>query len=220
MRQFAVIGLGNFGSTVAKELARKGLQVVAVDLNPSRAEDLRGVVTHAVVGDATEGQFIASSGIGEVDVAIVALGDDIEASVLVTLNLAECGIPEIIAKGISEEHGRVLSAVGATKIVYPEKEIAQKIASAIAAPNIIDHIPLTEGYIIVEMLTPKDFEGKTLLDLNLRREYGVELLAIKRALPEDKPSVIVVPGAGEIIKKADKLVILGSEEDVQSIQGI
>ncbi len=215
-----MIGLGNFGSTVAKELSKKGLQVVAVDLNPSRADDLRGIVTHSVVGDATEAQFIASSGIGEVDVAIVALGDDIEASVLATLNLAESGIPEIIAKGISEEHGRVLSAVGATKIVYPEKEIAQKIASAIAAPNIIDHIPLTEGYIIVEMVTPKDFEGKTLLDLNLRREYGVELLAIKRASPEDKPSVIVVPGAGEFIKKADKLVLLGSEEDVQSIQGI
>lgn len=220
MRQFAVIGLGNFGSTVAIELANKGLPVVAVDLDPSRVDELRGEVTHAVVGDATETQFIASSGIADVDVAIVALGDDIEASVLVTLNLAESGIEEIIIKGISKEHGDILTAVGATQIVFPEKEMAEKIATSIAAPNIIDHIPLTEGYSIVEMVTPKIFEGKTLLDLNLRREYGVELLVIKRADPSDDPPVIVVPGAGEIIKSEDKLVILGSEEDVETIQGL
>lgn len=220
MRQFAVIGLGNFGSTVAYELSKKGLPVVAVDLNPARVDELRGEVTHAVVGDATETQFIASSGIGEVDVAIVALGDDIEASVLVTLNLAESGIGEIIIKGISEEHQKILIAVGATQVIFPEKEMAQKIATSIAAPNIIDHIPLTEGYSIVEMITPKVFEGKTLIDLNLRREYGVELLAIKRASPNDTPPVVVVPGAGEVIKREDKLVILGSEEDVETIQGL
>ncbi len=220
MRQFAVIGLGNFGSTVAYELSKKGLPVVAVDLNPARVDELRGEVTHALVGDATETQFIASSGIGDVDVAIVALGDDIEASVLVTLSLAESGIGEIIIKGISEEHGKILIAVGATQVIFPEKEMAQKIATSIAAPNIIDHIPLTEGYSIVEMVTPKIFEGKTLIDLNLRREYGVELLAIKRASPDDIPPVIVVPGAGEVIKREDKLVILGSEEDVETIQGL
>jgi len=218
MRQFAVIGLGHFGSTVARELAHKGLPVVAVDLNPVRVDELRGEVTHAVVGDATEASFIASSGIGEVDIAMVALGDDIEASVLVTLNLAESGIENIIVKGISDEHGKILKAVGAKKVIFPEKEMAQRIATSLAAPNIIDHIPLTEGYSIVELITPSVFAGKTLLDLNLRREYGVELLAIKRASPEDIPPVIVVPGAGEIIKEGDKLVVLGSEEDVGLIQ--
>ncbi len=218
MSQFAVIGLGNFGSTVASELAKKGLPVVAVDLNPSRVDDLRNKVSHAVVGDVTEKQFIASSGIGEVDVAIVALGDDIETSVLATLNLAESGVENIIVKGISEEHATIVTAVGATEVIFPEKEMAQKIAASIAAPNIIDHIPLTEGYSIIEMVSPKAFEGKTLLDLNLRREYGVELLAIKRADPKDDPPVIVVPGAGAMVKTNDKLIILGSEEDVQTIQ--
>ncbi len=218
MRQFAVIGLGSFGSTVALELSGRGLAVLAIDKNHDKVDDIRDSVTHAIVGDGTDPAFLGSIGISEVDVALVALGDDIEASVLVTLNLSEMGIPTIIVKGISPEHGSILSAVGAHQVVFPEKEIAQRIARSLAAPNVIDHIPLAEGYNIVEMVAPEPFVNKTLIDLNLRREYGVELLVIKRALPDSQPAVVVVPGAGETIHAGDKLVIMGASDKVEGLQ--
>ena len=138
MRQFAIIGLGNFGSTVARTPGSKGVPVIAVDRNPARVDDLRDEVTHAIVGDVTDSSFIVSSGIADVDVALIALGDDIEASVLVTLNLAECGVEEIVVKGVSEEHKRILTVVGAHRVIFPEREMAERIAMALAAPNIID----------------------------------------------------------------------------------
>jgi trk system potassium uptake protein TrkA len=218
MRQFAIIGLGSFGSTVALELASKGLPVLAIDKNHARVDDVRDRVTHAVVGDATDPSFLGGLGISEVDVALVALGDDIEASVLVTLNLSEIGIDYIVVKGISTEHGNILEAVGAHQVVFPEKEMAERVANSLASPNIIDHIPLVEGYIIVELVAPEPFNDKSLIDLNLRREYGVELLAIKRADPGTAPPVIVVPKAGEIIHPGDNLVILGAVEKVELLQ--
>ncbi|MCK5833258.1 TrkA family potassium uptake protein [bacterium] len=218
MRQFAVIGLGSFGSTVATELSKKGLPVLAIDKNGTRVDDMREHVAHAIVGDASDTAFLGSIGISEVDVALVALGDDIEASVLVTLNLSEIEIPKIIVKGISPEHGSILCAVGAHQVLYPEKEMAQKLARYLASPNIIDHIPLVEGYNIIEIVAPDIFANKTIIDLNLRREYGVELLAIKRSDPKTTPSVVVVPGAGEIIYPEDKLVVLGAVDKVEQLQ--
>ncbi len=218
MRQFAVIGLGNFGTTVARALAARGLPVVAVDLNPSRIDEIRDSVTHALVGDATNPTLIGSSGISDVDAALVALGDDIEASVLVTLNLSESGVEQIMVKGISPEHGEILKAVGAHQVIFPEKEMAERIAASLATPNIIDNIPLTEGYNIVELVAPESFNGKTLLELNLRREYGVELLAIKRNDPNATPKVVIVPSAIEIINSDDKLVVMGAVEDVEQIR--
>ncbi len=218
MRQFAIIGLGSFGSTVALELASRGLSVLAIDKNPSRVDEIRNSVTHAALGDATDPAFLGSMGVSEVDVVLVALGDDIEASVLVTLNLSEIGIKYIVVKGISREHGSILEAVGAHKVVFPEREMAEKLAMSLASPNIIDHIPLVEGYIIVEMVAPAPFRNRSLIDLNLRREYGVELLAIKRADPTAEPPVIVVPGAGAIIRPNDKLVIMGAVDKVELLR--
>jgi len=217
MRQFAVIGLGNFGSTVARTLSEKGLPVIAIDRNPERVESIRDLVTQAVVGDASDPIFLGGVGISEVDVVLVALGDDIEASVLVTLYLHEIEIDKIIVKGISKEHGEILTLVGASEVVYPENEMAERVASSLSAPNIIDHIPLAEGYSIVELIAPQSFINKTLLELNLRREYGVEVLVIKRGNPQADPPVIVVPGAGEIIRDKDKMVILGASENVERI---
>ena len=218
MRLFAVFGLGNFGSTVAVALADKGQSVLAVDLDPARVDEVRNKVTHAVVGDVTDPSFLSSVGISEVDEALVALGDDLEASVLTTLYLSESEVKHILVKGISEEHESILLAVGAHQVVFPENYMAKRLASSLAAPNIIDHIPLTEGYSIIELVTPGAFHHKSLLELNLRREYGVELLAIKRADPDRDPDVVVVPGAGEVIEPDDKLIILGAEKDVEQLQ--
>jgi len=220
MRQFAVIGLGDFGSTVAKSLAERGLPVIGVDIDHERVDVVRDVVAYAVTGDATDATFLGGLGIADVDVALVALGDLIEASVLVTLYLHESDVKQIVVKGISEEHREILMAVGAHKVIFPEKEIAERVANWLAAPNIIEHLPLTEGYNIVELVAPDIFCDKSILELNLRREYGVELLAIKRADPESKPNVVVVPGAGEIIRKKDKLIMMGSDKDIQQIQDL
>jgi len=218
MRQFAVIGLGSFGSTFAKELSEKGLPILAIDRDGTAVDYMSEFVTHAIVGDATDPEFLGSIGVSDVDIALVALGDDIEASVLVTLNLSEIGVPQIIVKGISPEHGNILTAVGATQVIFPEKEMAQRLARSMASPNIIDHIPLVEGYNIVEMLAPESFEEKSIIDLNLRREFGVELLAIKRADENLKEKVVVAPHAKEVIKSGDKLVILGATDKVEQLQ--
>lgn len=220
MRQFAVIGLGNFGSTVARALARKDIPVVAIDRNPLKIDEIREDVTHAVAGDATDAGFLGSIGISEIDAAIVSLGDDIESSVLVTLNLVESGINEIVVKGVSEEHATILRAIGAHKVIFPEKEMAERLADSYAMPGVIENIPLTEGYNLVEISAPEPFYHKSIIELDLRREYGIELLAIKRDEPDAEPKIVVVPGASEIIKPGDKLFILGSKTDIELLENL
>ncbi|MCD6417954.1 TrkA family potassium uptake protein [bacterium] len=215
MRQFAVIGLGRFGQTVALTLSKLGAPVIAVDKNQSVIEDISDKVDFAVQCDATDQKALAQVGVSSADVAIVSLGEPLETSVLTTIILKEMGIQKIIVKGKNHEHGKILSLVGATDVIFPDEDVAEKLAQKIIHPNILDLIPLLPGYSIVEIVPPKQFLGKSLLDLNLRRNYGVEVLVIKRG-----DTVKVIPSALDSMEIGDTLVILGKDEDIEKLRSL
>ncbi|MCD6594527.1 TrkA family potassium uptake protein [bacterium] len=215
MRQFAVIGLGRFGTKVALTLSELGMPVIAIDNNPRRIELIADKVAFALKADATDKKALGMAGVSSADVAVVSLGEQLEASVLVTIILREIGVEQIIVKGTSPEHGKILELVGATQVVFPEEDIARRVAQKIIAPNIVDHIPLLPGYSIIEFIAPEQFLGKTLLDLNMRRNFGVEVLVIKRG-----EITKVIPSAMDKIQENDTLVILGKDEDVQKVRSI
>lgn len=215
MKQFAVLGLGSFGKIVAQTLAEKGAPVIGIDRNRENVESMRGIITQAIEADVTNRDELMSIGLDGVDVAIISLGDNIEASVLATMYLHEFGIPKIIVKGVSPEHGKILRMIGATEVLFPEKEMAQRIALTFVSSNIVEYFPLLPGYSIVEIAAPRHFWGKTLLELNIRREYGVEIIGIKSS---ESGKLIVIPSALDKIEKNDSLIIFGKDEDISRLK--
>ncbi len=215
MKQFAVLGLGSFGKIVAQTLAEYGAAVIGIDRNVENVDSMRDIITQAIEADVTHKDDLVSIGFEGIDVAIISLGDNIEGSVLATMYLHELGVPQIIVKGVSPEHGKILKMVGATDVIFPEKDMAQRIAMALVSPNIVDHIPLVPGYSIVDFVAPRHFWGKTLLELNVRREYGVEVIAIKS---ESTGKIKVIPSALDKIEKGDTLIIVGKDEDIKKLR--
>ena len=223
MRQFAILGLGRFGASVAKILAGKGYQVLAVDISERIIQDISDEVTQAVRLDATDEKALRSVGIENVDVAIVGVGTNLEASILITLNLKEIGIKEIVSKAVSEDQKKVLEKIGATRVVQPEKEMGVRIANSLISSSVIEHIELSDESSIVELITPKEFIGKSLREVDVRAKFGVTVIAVKRKIPSaskggEEEIVNVSPKAEDIIKKGDILVVLGANENVDKLK--
>jgi trk system potassium uptake protein TrkA len=200
MGKFVVIGLGNFGYYLAKSLFEEGKEVIGVDRNKERVQRLQEFCSYAVVADATDKSILESVGIEKDDAAIVSLGDNISASVLVTLYLKDLHIENIYVKIISEDHGRALERIGATEVIFPERDLARKLAKSLSSPNLIDYLPLTDEYDIVEIAPPKEFIGKTLAELGLRSKYGINILAVRGLVPE---KITMNPGGAFTIKDSD-----------------
>ncbi len=227
MKQFAVIGLGRFGSSVAKTLAEKGQQVIAIDKNEELVHDIMDYVAKAVCLDAMEEKAVKSVGLQDVDVAICGIGTDVEASILVTLLLKEIGIPEIVSKAVSQEHKNVLEKVGATKVILPERDIGERLASTLISMSdlVLDHIGLSVNSSIIEIKVPDEFVGKTLRDLNIRAEYGVNVIAIKKKEPDKKEGVSqkeeeinVNPQADDVLSKEEILVVFGENDKIEALK--
>lgn len=223
MRQFAVIGLGRFGSTVAKILTDKKYQVLAIDSDERIVQDISEEVTQAVCLDATDEKALRSAGVENVDVAIVGIGINLEASILTTLNLKEIGIKEIVCKAISEDHKKVLEKIGATKVIQPEKEMGARVANSLVSTSVLEQIELSGESSIVELIAPKDFIGKSLREIDVRARFGVTVIAVKRKIPsaskkEEEDIVNVAPKAEDIVKKGDILVVLGENENIEKIK--
>lgn len=216
MRSFAVIGMSSFGFFLARELAKEGVEVMAIDLDEEKIEKIKYLVPKAVIADATDRTALETLGLDEIDGVVVSLGQ-IESSVLTTLHLKELKIGRIIAKALSEDHGRILTMVGATEVIFPEKDMALKVARTLTHENILDHVPLAEGYSIVEIAPPSSFKQKSLGELNLRRFYGVQIIVVKETVPE---KVVLVPTADYVIKESDILVIMGKDDDLKKIQNL
>ena len=216
MGKFVVIGLGNFGFYLAKSLSEVGKEVIAVDRNKERAQRAQEFCAYAIVGDATDKSVLESVGIEKDDTVMVSLGDNISASVLVTLYLKDLGIQSISVKIISEDHGRVLEKVGATEIIFPERDLAKKLAQTLSSPNVIDYLPLTDEYEIVEIAPPKEFVGKTLAEIGLRAKYDTSILAVRGLVPE---TITMNPGGSFTVKDSDILFVLGKSEDIEKIRG-
>ncbi|MBN2033889.1 MAG: TrkA family potassium uptake protein [Deltaproteobacteria bacterium] len=217
MKRYAVIGLGNFGFYAAKSLYEDGNEVVAIDLDKTRAHAIDPYSTEAIVLDATDNAALKSLGLETMDGVIVSTGTKISTSILICLHLQEMGVKKILAKALDEDHGKILKRVGATEIIHPERDMAIRISRNLSRPNILDFIPLAEDYDLVQVGPPKEFIGKTLNELNLRAQYNVHVIAIKELVPDN---FLLVPPADFLIKDSDILIMLGKSEDIKKIKAL
>ena len=218
MRQFAVIGLGRFGSSVAKTLSEKGLQVLAVDTDENKVQDFSDIVTQSVCADATDDKALKAIGMESVDVAVVSVGDNIEASILITLVLKEMGIKEVIAKAVTKDQGKALKKIGADRIIFPERDMGTRLANSLASPHISELIELSSNCSIMEIKAPKEFIGKSLKQLNLRIEYGLNVVAIKSRNEKGEDTVNKVPEAEYKIRAQDRLMLVGPNENIKKLE--
>ena len=216
MRNFAIIGLSNFGYFLTQELARLGQYLVVVDTDENRINRVKTLVQKAVIADATDRDTLESLRLGEMDVVVVSLGDRIDASVLTTMHLKELGARQIVVKAASEDHAKILNMVGASHIVFPEKDTAHNIAYSLSEFSALDRIALAPGYSIIDFAPPVEFDGKTLSDLHLRGRYGVEVIVVKRSDPEET----LFPAADFVVRSGDVLVVMGKNEDLKCIQAL
>ena len=215
MRRVVVIGLGIFGFNIAKDLFENGFEVVAIDKNKDIVQKIRDFSTKAILADGTEKDVMESIGLHEDDIVIISFGEDLAASTLITLHLKEMKVKNIIVKAPNEDHKHVLEKVGATEVIIPERAMADKVAKSLISPNVLDYIPLSEGYTISEIVPPSGFFGKTIGELHLRTKYHVEVIAVREMLPD---RIKMVPRAEFVIKDSDVLVVIGKEDDIQKIK--
>ncbi|WP_233566648.1 potassium channel family protein [Cohnella endophytica] len=212
-KQFAIIGLGRFGSNVAKYLAELGYEVLAVDDNAQRVQDVAHYVTHAVIADSTDEEAMSALGIRNFDVVVVAIGQDIQSSILTTLILKDLGVPSIIVKAQNDLHGKVLNKIGADKVVFPERDMGLRVAHHLISPNILEHIELSVDYSIVEMKLPSSMVGKNLKQLDIRLKYNCNVLAVKR-----DGEMNITPRADEPLIRDDVLVIVGKNDQLTKLE--
>ncbi len=206
---FGVIGLGRFGSSVAKTLAESGVEVIAIDNREEQVRRVSELVTQAYVVDALDERGLEEAGIFNADCVVVSIGSNVEASILTVVILISRGIKEVIAKAINPLHGQVLKRLGVKRVVYPEMEMGVKLARSLLVSGIVEEIPFAEGYSIVELKVPRWLYGKTLKESDLRNKFGITVLAVKRG-----SEVIVNPKAHEKLIEGDTVLILGREEKV------
>lgn len=215
MNSYVVIGLGLFGSSVARQLCALGAEVLAIDIHPELVQQISSDVTSAVVADARDADVLRALGAHECDGAVVAIGDDLAGSVLATMNLKELGVKHIVCKAHDEVHRKVLQKLGADKVVIPEKEVADKLARSLTSHNVLDFIELSSDYGIMEIPAPKTWVGKNLKELDVRAKLGVNIIAIQR-----HGKVSVSPRAEFLIEKNDILVVLGDYDSLSIMQEI
>ena len=219
-RQFGVIGLGRFGSAIAMTLAELGHDVIGVDGDEAPVQRLADVITHALQIDATDEKALRATGIQDVDVAVVSIGENIESSLLVVMLLREVGVKTIVAKAVTPLHGRILEKLGVSRVIFPEREMAIRIAHSLVMPSVIDYIELSRDVSIIELPAPQQFLGRTLRQLELRPRYGLTLIAIKRRSPDGGMVTTIVPDADEVIRPGDVLALLGGNDRLTGLDRI
>lgn len=216
-RQYAVLGLGIFGSTVAKTLSRYNAEVIAVDIDPKCVNRMADVVTQAMQCDITDIDQLRAAGIQDCDVAIVSMGNHLEQSVMAIINLKELGIPYIVAKAKNKRYMQIFSKIGANKVVRPEKEMGEQVAKGILGKNIIDIIDLDSEYSVVEIPTPKDWVGKSLIELNVRRRYGINVIGIRNHVTGD---LNVCPDPECKIEHDDHIVLIADGDTINKFDNM
>ena len=213
MKSYVVVGLGRFGSEVARQLHALGCEVLAMDTKSELVQEIANDVTHAVVSDAQDKEVLKALGVREFDCAIIAIGDNLAASVLATMNMKELGVPCVVCKAHDDTHRRVLEKLGADRVVIPEQENAARLARSLSTPNVLDYIELSEDYGILEAPAPDSWQGSTLAELNVRAKLGVNIIAIRR-----EGRVMVSPAADFRMSSGDILVVLGDSHALEAVQ--
>ena len=214
MAKFAVIGLGNFGFNVAKTLHENGDEVLGIDRHKDRAQKTQNHASQCIIADATDKSVLETAGLTDMDGVVVSLGENLSASILVTLFLKELAVENIIAKITSEDHGKALEKVGATTIVFPERDTAVRLANSLSSPNILDYFPLSPEYSITEVAPPESFIGKNLGELELLGKHNLNVVAVTKLKPE---RAIINPTARYTVRAGDILIVLGRREDIDKL---
>ena len=224
-RIYAVFGLGAFGYAVCKGLAEKGAKVIAVDNQEKKLNRIKNEVTQAILIDTSDQEALTNAGLNDIDVAIVAIGDNIDTSILTTTILREMGIPVVISRAVNVIHAKVLKKVGATEVIFIEVEQGARLANRLYAPYIMTFHPITKNYSVAEIIAPKKFEDKSIKELDLRRKYNINIILIQRKTikidytgNQSELMEEILPTPNEILKASDLLIIFGSEEDISKLK--
>lgn len=213
IKQFVVFGLGRFGQSVATSLAESGYEVMVVDQSEEKVQEMSTIVTQAVQADATDQETLKALGIRNFDVAIVAIGKDIQSSIMTTLLLKELNVPYVVAKASTDSHKRVLEKLGADRIISPEQDMGQRLANNLIAGNIIDYIQLSHDYSIMEIAILPKWSGQSIAELDIRAKYGINIIAIER-----NKEILVTPGPSYILQEGDFIVIVGNNKSIQELE--
>ncbi len=225
MKQFAVIGLGTFGARVAITLMQKGAEVIAIDSDPKRVEQIKDDVTQALCLDATNEDALAKSGVLDVDAVIVAMGEQMESAIVTTSILKKLGAAQVTARAASSLYARILKDVGADRTILIEEQMADQLAKTLMTPDLLEQIPLTSNHSLVEIRAPRYMIGKKLDELDIRRRYRVNVIAIKKRVPIITPEgessfqeqINDLPGPEDIVEQDDILVVVGNDEDIERL---
>ncbi|MFH1038091.1 MAG: TrkA family potassium uptake protein [PVC group bacterium] len=228
MKEYVVIGAGSFGSAVAQTLAEKGKQVMVVDKDEQVVQRMSEIVTQAVQADVTDDLALESLELGEMDVAVVGIGSSLEASILVTMQLKEMGVKTVVAKAVNQTDKKILSRIGADRIVFPERDMGIRVANSLVSPSIFDYIQVSPGFGIVETNVPTALRGQTLAEANVRSRFGIDIVALRRQAPkldangesELKDTLIIAPRASEVLGENDTLVIIGEEKNIEKFKSV
>ncbi|MGL5123968.1 MAG: potassium channel family protein [Fusobacteriaceae bacterium] len=217
MKQFLVVGLGRFGSSVAQTLYESNEEVLAIDIDPETVQEIINdkIVENAAVIDATDGGAIAELEVSQYDVAFVCIGA-IEQSIMVTLHLKELGVKKIIAKAVSKSHGKVLSKIGANNVIYPEEYMGRRVAQLALEPNMIEHIRFSQDFLLVEIKSPSLFWGKTLIELEIRKNYNATVVGIKKEDETFQPNL----SAYTKIERGDILLIITDTKTAEILENL
>ena len=210
-KRYVVIGLGRFGFHLARELYERGGEVLAIDRHPATVQKIKDHCSQAVAADATDRETLDALDVASADVVIVGMGAPMDHSILAMLHLKELGAKEVVVKAVTDEHARILRALGATQVIFPERDMAEKLAAGLTTANLMDFLPLGPDHSIIELACPKSFVGKTIRELDLRNAYGVVVVAIKEIIPE---RLVPLPRPDFVLKDSDILVVMGSDNDL------
>lgn len=211
-KQYIVIGCGRFGSSVAKKMCQLGNEVMVIDKDEDSIENIAEQVTHTAIVDVTDERDLKSIGLGNFDVVIVAISSDIRASIMVTIMAKEMGVPKIVCKAKDELQAKVLYKIGADKVVFPERDMGIRLAYNLASENILDQINLDPEYSIMEIVTPTNWVGKTIIELNLRAKYDITVLAVKTT-----SGLKVMPSPNYKMQEKNILIIIGNTDKISDI---
>jgi trk system potassium uptake protein TrkA len=215
MKQFVILGIGNFGHYLAIHLYKKGHEVLVIDKRSNRVTEIKDQVSQAVVADATDRKALEALGLDKMDAAVVCIGSVLSESILATLNLKDIGVGRVYAKALSEAHSRILQKIGASEVFFPEKDQAISLAERLHNPNMLDYLPFLEGYSIIQLAPPNRFIGKSLRELNLINKFGVQVVAVQEVVPE---RLNLIPTAQFVLKDSDIMILLGPNEALDELR--
>lgn len=212
-REYVVIGLGRFGGSIVRELNALDMDVMAIDADEARVNEFSDIATHAVIADTTDEAVMKSLGIRNFDHVIVAIGENIQASTLTTLILKELGVKKVTAKAQNDYHAKILNKIGADTVVHPERDMGRRIAHNVASASVLDYLELSDEYSIVEIKAGEKLAGNSILELDVRANYGINIIAVKRG-----KDIIVAPDPNESIEFNDILIVIGHDNDLNRFE--